>query len=212
MGEAMNEFLSEEEMLRKWRAEEVRPEVPRDLAERIWTEIGPRLEPYRKSKRAWWLAVWTKPVVAIAAAILLTLSFAGGRLWERAHSPKNSGIGSGVLAQSTAERILLTATADHLGRSERFLVELRMSRGVRPELAKTARELLEDNRLYQQSAVYANDTTMADVLDRLGRVLAEVADGEQGNDAVPAMTAGDFRLDELERAIRAEQRRSPVRM
>jgi len=208
MGEAMNEQFSEEEMLQQLKADETTPEAAPDLPARIWAGISPQLQPYGRPNRAW-RPLRARSVLAMVASVLLVLSFVAGRVWEKAQQPKSVAVRSDVLAPSTADRILLTATADHLARSERFLVELQMSRESSPALVQTARELLSDNRLYKQSAAYANDAAMADVLDRLGRVLAEVVHGERGAAAVPDFVE-DGRLDNLVRAIRAEQRRSPV--
>ena len=200
----MSERLSEEEMLRRFKAEERSVEIPPELSARIWAEISPKLQVYDKPKHAWWPLLRFKPVIAIAAS--LVFSFVAGRLWERSHQPQANRV-----AQSTADRILLTAAADHLDRSERFLVELRMSREPSPELVRTARDLLNDNRLYQQTAVFANDAGMADVLDRLGRLLTEIAHSEPGSNTVPGLTQDDFQLNDLMRAIRTEQRRTPMR-
>ena len=212
MGEAMNEQFSEEEMLHQLRAEEVTPEAAPDLSARIWAGISPQLQPYSRPQRAWRRLLWGKPVLAMATSALVILSFVAGRIWEKAQESKSAAVRSGALAQSTADRILLTAAADHLARSERFLVELQMAKESSPALVQTAGELLNDNRLYKQSAEYANDGAMADVLDRLGRVLAEVVHGERSADAGPVFAEDDRRLDGLVRAIRAEQRRSPVRV
>jgi hypothetical protein len=200
----MNEELGEAEMLRRLKAEEAIPDTPTDLSARVWAEISPRLKPYNQTSHSWWMPVWNKPLWALAVGLLVVLSFVGGRVWEKTFRPL-------PLPQTTAERILLTAAADHLERSQRFLVELQMSRRSSPQLVQTARELLDDNRLYRQSALWANDRTMADVLDRLGRVLAEVAYGEQSDDAASGLAQGNWQLDDLARAIRAEQRRSPLR-
>lgn len=214
MGEAMSEQqFDEEEMLRRLKAEDRTPEAAPDLAARVWAGISPQLERHRKPKRPWWMLPWERPLVVIAASVLLAMSFVAGRIWEQGHGSKGS-IASDLEAgrQSAAERILMTAAAEHLERSERFLVELQMSRSGNPMLVETAQQLLDDNRLYKQSAVYAKDAAMADVLDRLGRVLAEVAHGEQGINTVPGLAAGDLRLGDLMQAIRVEQRRSPARI
>ncbi len=201
MGEAMSEPLSEEEMLRRFKEEESPIQETRDLADRIWREISPQLQPYKKRRRVWEWHVWWKPGLAIAMTALLAVAFWAGRVWESRHKADQS------LAQSeAAERILLTATAEHLERSERFLVELKISGGGNAALAEQAKELLADNRLYQQSAAFAHDRPMTDTLDRLGRVLAEVADDQQGD-----FSEVEWRLDDLVQAIRTEQRRSPVK-
>jgi hypothetical protein len=195
--------LSEEEMIERFKSEEVLPEAPPDLAAQIWAEISPGLRPHTRPAYRRWLFRWQKPLVAIAACLLLFFTFTAGRVWEQQRHVKQTS------EQRTAERILLIGVADHLERSERFLVELRVSGAANPELASTANELLNDNRLYLQSAIFTRDADMTSVLDRLGRVLVEVAHGQPMS--MPGLVQKDWRLGDLLQAIRAEQRRTPVR-
>ncbi len=64
-------------------------------------------------------------------------------------------------------------------RSERLLVELdhagHLARVEGGPLAREATDLLEDNRLYRQTAAASQDRALAGLLDRLDRVLVEVA-------------------------------------
>ena len=75
--------------------------------------------------------------------------------------------------------MVLVVVRDHLDRSERLLVELDhagpLARGEGGPLAREATDLLEDNRLYRQTVAASQDRALAELLDRLGRVLVEVA-------------------------------------
>jgi len=71
---------------------------------------------------------------------------------------------------------------EHLGRSEMILMELA---NAQPEpgqkvmdisaTQKRAEDLVEENRLYRQTALRDGDTAMANTLDELERVLLDIA-------------------------------------
>jgi hypothetical protein len=76
---------------------------------------------------------------------------------------------------------VLVAVGNHLERSQMLLLEIMHS----PDSDKNdfsaeqqlARDLLDDNHLYRLSALKAGDPQVTHVLDQLGRVLAEIANG-----------------------------------
>src|SRR4029077_14058859 len=81
---------------------------------------------------------------------------------------------------------LVMAVGEHLGRSEMVLVELANSgpQAGQKEVnisgeQRRAEDLLEENRLYRQTAVEQGDTALAGVLDELERVLLDVAHSPQ---------------------------------
>jgi hypothetical protein len=85
-------------------------------------------------------------------------------------------------AGKVRERVLVVAVGDHLGRSEMVLVELA---NTEPEKGqkfvnisaeqKRAEDLVEENRLYRQTALREGHTAMASTLDELERVLLDIA-------------------------------------
>src|SRR6201999_2137472 len=84
-------------------------------------------------------------------------------------------------AQVNPQRVVLVAVGDHLERSQMLLVEIMNtdangSVDFSNEQAE-ARDLLDSNHLYRVSAQQAGDPQIARLLDQLGRVLAEVANG-----------------------------------
>jgi hypothetical protein len=117
-----------------------------------------------------------KWALAGAMVLLVAAAFLAGRFWPRpvqqiAHQP----------AQVDPQRIVLVAVGDHLERSQMLLVEIMNSDAKGPinfssEQAE-ARELLDSNHLYRVSAQQAGDPQVARLLDQLGRVLAEIANG-----------------------------------
>jgi hypothetical protein len=78
---------------------------------------------------------------------------------------------------------LVVAVGEHLGRSEMMLVELSNAEPAEPGQKQVnisaeqrrAEDLLEENRLYRQTALREGDAGLASVLDELERVLLDVA-------------------------------------
>ena len=147
------------------------PERPADYGHAIWKRIEPRLAGRRWPPiRLWW--IWTP-----AMAALLLGAFLAGSLWQRAGAP---GIAKNQTNQQIRERILLVAVGDHLERSQMVLAELDNAPDGKGKLdisgeRRMAEDLLDDNRLYRQTARTTGDNSMASVLDDLERVLLEIA-------------------------------------
>jgi hypothetical protein len=153
------------------------PDPGADYGRQVWQEIAPRLaeKPVR-----WWQA-WMEPRrLAGAGAIvaLLVAAFVAGRFTNR------GGTGDNIAnKQQVRERILVVAVGEHLGHSERMLVELSNaapSDSKQKEIdisaeQRRAEDLLLENRLYRQTAQQEGDAGLASVLDELERVLLDVA-------------------------------------
>jgi hypothetical protein len=173
------------------------PERGPEYGSMVWKRIEKRIDKQagRSPRRMfqWW--IW-----APAAAALVMVSFMAGRLSHRAVGPEttvatngsnSSGSGNATTAANKAiaanaanskfrERILLVAVGDHLERSQMILAELTNAPNGQGKLditdeRQTAADLLEDNRLYRQTARSTGDTAVASVLDDLERVLMEIA-------------------------------------
>lgn len=153
------------------------PERGPDFAARVWERLEPQLEKSRGGAfRRFWSG-WMAPprwVVAGALAALLLATFLVGR-WSRDREMTNGTIP----AAQVRERILLVAVGEHLERSHMVLVELsNLKPGGEVDLSREqnkARELVETNRLYRQTAAVAGEAGLAAVLEQLERVLVEVA-------------------------------------
>ena len=86
-------------------------------------------------------------------------------------------------AGKVRERVLVVAVGEHLGKSEMVLMELSNAQptGGGKKLInisteqKRAENLVEENRLYRQTALSSGDNAMASTLDELERVLLDVA-------------------------------------
>jgi hypothetical protein len=177
----------------------------------VWQKIAPRL-PERPPVRWWqfdssslaagWRA-WLQPrrLAALGAvAAIAIVAFVAGR------ATKRPPVGQEVVtadASKIRERVLVMAVGEHLGRSEMMLIELG---NTEPENSKQkevnisserrrAEDLVQENRLYRQTALEQGDTALAGVLDELERVLLDVA--HSPGEVTPAQ------LDEMQQRIAA---------
>ena len=148
-----------------------------DYERRVWQRLAPKLP----EKRASWWQMWLEPRrLATAGALLAVViaAFIAGRF--------SKPVGPGPVAatqEQVRERILVVAVGEHLGKSEMVLVELSNAepqdgKQKRVNIAaeqRRAGDLLEENRLYRQTALQQGDQGLASVLDELERVLVDVA-------------------------------------
>ena len=148
-----------------------------DYGRHVWQQIAPRL-PERPAR--WWQA-WFEPKrlgTLAAVAALLVVAFLAGRITKHDHSGNDV-----ATKEQIRERVLVVAVGDHLGRSEMMLVELSNAEPLDPKQKRVdisaeqhrAEDLLEENRLYRQTALQEGDANLASVLDDLERVLMDVA-------------------------------------
>jgi hypothetical protein len=155
-------------------------EVPEPLAsfeEKTWLNLRDRLP-----GRSGFLKRLLKPsppkwAFAGVMALLLAAAFLAGRFWPR----PGSQVAQQPPSQVNPQRVVLVAVGDHLERSQMLLVEIMNADTKGPinfssEQAE-ARELLDSNHLYRVSSQQAGDPQVARLLDQLGRVLAEIANG-----------------------------------
>jgi hypothetical protein len=125
--------------------------------------------------------VWFQPrrlAVIGAGAALIIAAFVAGRITQP--GPGKDNIAS---TEQVRERVLIVAVGEHLGHSERMLVELSNAEPSNPAQKQVnisaergrAEDLLQENRLYRQTALQEGDTGLASTLDELERVLLDVA-------------------------------------
>jgi hypothetical protein len=153
------------------------PDPGADYGRRVWQQIAPRLP---EKRQRWWQA-WIEPrrLAGLGAvAALIIAAFLAGRYTK--HGGESDNVAS---REQVRERILIVAVGEHLGHSERMLVELSNAEPNNPAQKEInisaeqhrAEDLLEENRLYRQTALQEGDTGLASVLDDLERVLLDVA-------------------------------------
>jgi hypothetical protein len=149
------------------------PERGPEYGGQVWQRIEKRIG--RRAKRSfvhWWM--W-----APAMAALVIGAFLAGRLSNRAQ-PGAGPTTAAVSNQQIRERILMVAVGDHLERSQMVLAELSNAPEGKGKLdisdeRQMAADLLDDNRLYRQTAASTGDKGVASVLDDLENVLMEIA-------------------------------------
>ena len=147
-----------------------------DYGRHVWHQIAPRL-PERPAR--WWQA-WFEPRRLAAFGAVAALVVAAFLIGRRT-GPGTPDVGANK--EQIRERVLVVAVVEHLGRSEMMLVELSNTAPLDPRQKRVdisaeqrrAEDLLDENRLYRQTALQQGDTALASVLDELERVLLDVA-------------------------------------
>ena len=152
------------------------PDPGAEYGRQVWKEIAPRLT----EKPDHWWQVWFEPRrIAAAGGIvaLIDAAFVAGRFTKR------GGRDNIANQEQVRERVLVVAVGEHLGHSERMLIELSNEAPDDPKQKEVdisaeqrrAEDLLQENRLYRQTALREGDAGLANVLDELERVLLDVA-------------------------------------
>jgi hypothetical protein len=152
------------------------PDPGNDYGLRLWQQIAPRLP----EKRERWWQTWFEPKRLAAFGAVAALIIAAFFLGRRTRDPLPD---VAVNKEQVRERVLVVAVGEHLGRSEMMLVELSNAepkdRGAKQvnisAEQRRAEDLLDENRLYRQTALEEGDAGLASVLDELERVLLDVA-------------------------------------
>jgi hypothetical protein len=169
------EFARVQSMLGQIEPLEV-PEPAAGFEEKTWLNLRDHL-PEKGSFLRRFLQGRQKWALAGAMAVLLAAAFLAGRFWPR----PGQQVAQQPPSQVNPQRVVLVAVGDHLERSQMLLVEIMNADAKGPinfsnEQAE-ARELLDSNHLYRVSSQQAGDPQVAHLLDQLGRVLAEIANG-----------------------------------
>jgi hypothetical protein len=174
------------------------PPRPDSYGAAVWQRVAPRLEP----RRSRWGSLFHSPprwAWAGATAVLVVLAWFAGRYWPRP-AEERPEIRAAAEAGKVRERILLVALGEHLESSQMVLAELVNSRSEGPVVISSeqawAQNLVDDNRLYRQSAASAGEDAVTSVLEDLERTLLEIAHG-------PA-TVSRAELESLRRRIESE--------
>ena len=175
-GECRAELERMEEVFQALNALPV-PDPGEEYGTKVWRQIADRLPERRMN---WWAGFFMpRRLMALgAAAALLVLAFYVGRM-----TGPTAGGEEIVDASKVRERVLLVAVGEHLGKSEMILMELSNAQPAEAGKSlinisttqKRAEDLVEENRLYRQTALNGGDNAMASTLDELQRVLLDVA-------------------------------------
>lgn len=150
------------------------PDPPAFYEEKTWLNLRDRLPRHAARRRFW--ASPPRWAIAGLTAVLIVAAFLAGRFWPR-HEPSNPA----ATVAANPQRVVLVAVGGHLQQSQMLLVEIMNADAKGPINLSTeqqqARDLLDANHLYRASAQRDGDPQIARLLDQLGRVLAEIANG-----------------------------------
>jgi hypothetical protein len=156
------------------------PERPPNYGAEVWARLAPQLHdrPARYDRPAR-IVSWRPWLAAVAVALLTVGAFLIGRWTRPAQAPTQVATATpSSPASSIRERVVLAALSDHLDRTERGLVELVNAdgRGTVDLSAEQAwaRDLLDANRLYRQSARGAASPALVNLLGELEPILLEI--------------------------------------
>ncbi|HWZ99357.1 MAG TPA: hypothetical protein VN025_16485 [Candidatus Dormibacteraeota bacterium] len=156
------------------------PDPGENYGQRVWAAISPRLP--EKQPRWWESFLAPRRLITLGAfAAIIVAAYVAGR-WSKPQPPVET-----VDTAKVRERVLVVAVGNHLSKSEMFLIELSNAQpnstsgnlvNISAEQHR-AEDLLEENRLYRQTALQEGDQLMASTLDELERVLLDVANSPE---------------------------------
>ena len=176
------------------------PERAENYEAQVWSAIEKQLP--RKSRLATTFSAgwfdWRRLALAGSMAALLVVAFVAGGGGKKSKTQVVAIADTGV-----RERVLLVAVGNHLERSQTILVEIANASAKHGKLdisyeQRAAEDLLEENRLYRQTAATTGDVSTASLLEDLERVLLEIAHSPS---AVSARQLEDLRLQIEDRGI-----------
>ena len=179
-GECRAELERIEEVFQALHAMPV-PDPGEEYGAKVWRQIADRLPDHRPESRAsWWRGFFApRRLVAMgAAAALLIMAFLAGR-----YTGPKKPVDELLDASKVRERVLVVAVGEHLGKSEMILMELSNTQPAEggkkliniSTAQRRAEDLVEESRLYRQTALVGGDNAIASTLDELQRVLLDVA-------------------------------------
>jgi hypothetical protein len=152
------------------------PDPPPVYEEKTWLNLRDRLPEQHRGFREW-LRSPRKWALTGAMALLLVAAFVAGRFWP----PHDVPAAQNSAPVANPQRVVLGAVGGHLERSQMLLVEILNTNPKDTVDLSTeqqqARDLLDANHLYRVSAHRSGDPQVERLLDELGRVLTEIANG-----------------------------------
>ena len=173
------EFFKLQQTLAHVRAIEA-PEPATNYEQRLWRALQPEIASAARSP-SWTTLFFPKLGWVGAVAVLVLAAFLAGRYLPHRERGGPSATVTPAPGKANPERIILVTVGEHLERSQMLLVEIMSAEGKGAMNLSTeqrqARELLEDNQLYRESAQRTGDPAISRTLDELERVLVEIANG-----------------------------------
>jgi len=152
------------------------PERSPEYADQVWRAIEKDVASARRAR--WPLQAPWRWASAVAFASLLAVAFLAGRHFPVSSEPPTIAAGTQA-SQQAGERVLMVAVGDYLERSQGVLAELSNASptghlDISTE-QRRAEDLVTENRLYRQTALYSGQAGVANVLEELERALLDIA-------------------------------------
>ncbi len=164
--------------------------------ERMWQRVAARLpvaaemrSPVPRPAGKWRPWLWMGLSYATGCAVLAAAAFYVGTVWEHQQHLKREAAREAQQKVTAPEkpRVVVVVLGDHLDRSERLLVELKHADADNQELVKPlrdeARGLLAANHVFREDADKSGDPALSQALDKLDKLLKEVANEPGGLNA-----------------------------
>jgi len=175
-GECRNVYASIQRALNMAGAVAI-PERGPEYGAKVWMRLQPRLA--GRSFMRWFPApVWRWAAAGTAIAVLLIGAFLAGRISVRPSTPRPLQLAGDP---GVRERVLLVAVGDYLERSQMVLVELANASAAGPlditAERERAQDLVNETRLYRQTAAATGNAAVSSLLDELERVMLDIARG-----------------------------------
>jgi hypothetical protein len=146
------------------------PERAPEYGEQVWQSIKRDVSSARRAR--WPMQAPWRWAAAVAFASLMAVAFLAGRYFPLAPQPAS------IADSQAGERVLLVAVGDYLERSQGVLVELSNASPQGPlDISveqRRAEDLVSENRLYRQTALYTGQVGVANVLEDLERALQDI--------------------------------------
>ena len=167
------------------------PERSEEYGQAVWQQLRSHLptqtspsgfgQLWARMKAGGLVVRWPRWSTAAGMALLIGAAFLAGRFWPQAPNRAERKVPPLELAQPTMPQpwSFLEEIGDHLERSQLALIELVNSRtngavDISGEQV-LARELVDVNRLYCQTASRLGDSSMMSTLEDLERALVEIS-------------------------------------
>jgi hypothetical protein len=186
------------------------PEPPAEYETQVWRRLQPALRAAGDRQprglidrlRGWLVPAGVPQWTAAGAVVALVIvAFAAGRFWPSGPAQPAPARTVDARPDNLRERVLLTALGDHFDRTQTVLVDLASTSPVEPvDISgeqQRAADLVAATRLYRRAAIQAGDRNVADVLEALERVLAEVT--------MSPSTLSAYELRELQKRIEEQE-------
>lgn len=163
------------------------PERDEGYGERMWQRVAVALPPAQRPERRRRTRLWMGLCYAAGCAALVATAFYVGTVWENQQHLKRK-LASEAQGQHAPTpqppKVVVVVLGDHLDRSERLLVELKHADADNQDLVTPLRDeakgLLAANHVFREDADKSDDPALAQALDKLDKLLTEMADEPGG--------------------------------